>query len=342
MSHTVKACTVAWIALIAAGTSAASSEELDRWVPGFAVTGGVTILDVAASVESASRPGTPPLPYSTSTRCVSPCISGYKGGSAASSDLMVTPYVGASIEVMTPGLKWGGNAVRLFMHGDVLPGFPFDRSIAKVGAPGPFDYPKNDPPPLGDGRPWLTYTEDQVLGRGGVMRAELDSVVFGAGMGVVFGFKSGGRRWSIKPSIEWTHFEVSFSGQFDEVRLEYETLDPNLPGNVQNCRPYNLTNCRTQVLDSVRMSEGVKRSYNGIGPGIEFELEAARSGDFLFSIFVGGSAHRILEKRKVQLSASQPSSVEPQDDPYTATWSATLDPWFYRAGVGLRVRWLPE
>jgi len=341
MLQTVKACNVGWAALLALTAPAASGEAFDRWIPGVAIMGGVTIENAAATVQGASRPGAPPLPYTPSTRCVTPCISGYKGGSAASSDLMVSPYVGASFELLTPGVAWRDSEVRVFVHGDVLPGFPFDRTIAKVGAPGPFDFPKNDPPPVADGRPWVTYSEEQVLGRGAATRVELDSVVFGAGLGVSFSFEAGGRRWSIKPSIEWTHFEVNFSGEFNEVRLEYATLDPDTPGTIRNCRPYDLTNCRTNVLDSVRMSDAVTRSYNGIGPGIELEIEAARTGDFLFSVFLGGAAHRILEKRSVQLSASQPSTVEPQA-PYTASWTASLDPWFYRAGVGLRIRWLPE
>ena len=53
---------------------------------------------------------------------------------ASGSDLLATPYVGGSLEIMTPGLGFVPGRPRFFVHGDASVSFGFTRDVAKDGA----------------------------------------------------------------------------------------------------------------------------------------------------------------------------------------------------------------
>jgi hypothetical protein len=94
-------------------------------------------------------------------------------------------------------------------------------------------------------------------------------------------------------------------------------------------------------------SEDTLTTY-GIGPGLELEMDAARAGPFVLSVFLGGQAYRMLGDRDVNLMDSAMVDV-PDQNPNTpatqevsAKWDFHKHAWSYRGGLGLRFRWLPE
>ena len=81
-----------------------------------------------------------------------------------------------------------------------------------------------------------------------------------------------------------------------------------------------------------------KKTYHGIGPGLEVELDTARAGPFMLTIFLSGQAYKILGDRVVSFTGSFSDVYRDE----TADWRFEKAAWSYRAGVGLRFRWLPE
>ena len=119
------------------------------------------------------------------------------------------------------------------------------------------------------------------------------------------------------------------------------------------------------------------QSFNGIGGGLDIEMDVFRVGQLGVSLFLGGRFYRTLGDRTLDLSESatfayeerlRPVSVDeypdaeyyppPEDYPvppggyqygtnvalpeetFTANWSFEVDPWMYRVGLGLRFHWL--
>jgi hypothetical protein len=85
----------------------------------------------------------------------------------------------------------------------------------------------------------------------------------------------------------------------------------------------------------IKLSGSDKRSFHGIGPGFEFEADTMRAGPFMLTAYVAGQAYAFLGDLEVEFS-------EKTDFDETATWSFEKDRWGFRAGVGVRFRWLPE
>jgi hypothetical protein len=99
-------------------------------------------------------------------------------------------------------------------------------------------------------------------------------------------------------------------------------------------------------LDPITVRARDTQVFNGIGAGLELEMDAARAGPVMLSLFLGGQTYKMLGDLDVNLVGT---SVVPAQPPYTTTdqtVSANFDfhihSWSYRGGVGLRFRWLPE
>ena len=91
----------------------------DRWVPSLTLTSGVTIQKQTGSVESfLFEDMTPP---SVALR-----------DSLEGDDLAVSPFVGGSLELMTPALPIPTRP-RLFLSGEFLPTFAISRNLVQDG-----------------------------------------------------------------------------------------------------------------------------------------------------------------------------------------------------------------
>jgi hypothetical protein len=165
-------------------------------------------------------------------------------------------------------------------------------------------------------------SETNVGGQGSSTTAEVKPLLLSAGAGVAFTLEPWERRLRIKPSVEYLREEIEVTGV---VHRAEDTTPPPIPGD-------------TTADRFIEMQGSGQKTYHGIGPGLEVELDTARAGPFMLTIFVSGAAYKILGDREVSFTDSFTDEFGTE----TAAWSFEKPAWSYRAGVGLRFRWLPK
>jgi hypothetical protein len=283
-------------------------DESELWVPSLAITSGILVEDAEASVVSTVR------------------------DPASGKDTLIGPLVSGSLELMAPawGDHWG--RPRLFAHAGVGGNFAFERDVAKEGAPGTLELPDEGllVPPVGE--------PGVVSGQGSTTSVQPRHLLVSAGGGIAFSFDAWGRRFRIKPSVEYLREEVEVTGVVSGATIDDPGVlarpneNPPIPGRPPTFNFFNGSGSERQV-------------FHGIGPGLEAEVDVARNGSLIVSVLVSGGAYRILGDRTVEFSAplvqtgSGSTIVSP---PHTATWKYKKDPWSYRAHVGIRLRWAPD
>jgi hypothetical protein len=236
-------------------------------------------------------------------------------------DTSVVPLVGASLELMTPSPFDGWLRPRLFVHGDGAAAFSFERNVAGVEGPDEFGLPvgivpRNDPP-FQDVDP---VEELSIVGQGSRSRIQVRRLVWSAGGGIAFSFDVLGRRLRVKPSLEYLRQELDLIGVVHRaVKLQQTEV------NIHDLRDFRL----------LSLTHEEKQSYDAIGPGLELELDAARLGPFVSSVYLMGRGYHLFGDLETTFS-------ETNEFDETATWTFRPDRWAWRGGVGFRFRWLPE
>lgn len=369
----------------ASGSSAAAPEgrdETERWVPAFAFTSGLIGQKAEGAVSSNStlrytyfaqdtgivvshtRPGPPsqtpilrPLTtvitrslsegkgerFQTQSNVNDSLIVGVLPNAtnalpAAGEDLFLTPTVGASVEVMSPGIQSIPLKPRLFLHGDATIAFAFDRDVAKEGVPEGAQIPDPVPP---------VYSEVQVKGVGSKTSGQVKTLVLGGGIGAALNLEMWERAVRIKPSFEFMRQEVDITGRLIRAFRKDTGLRQVALGGlpVPPVAPPLFTTPASAAFIPVDLEASDTKTYYGIGPGLEFEVDAARAGPVMLTVFLAGQAYRMLGDLDVQLQASQvinDPALVPNNQTVTANFDFNLHSWAYRGGVGLRFRWLPE
>jgi hypothetical protein len=293
-----------------------SGSEIELWVPAFALYFDALGQKASGSITSGDVEGPP---VNGGADCNGIVAGRLCVGSplklrpdTADHDTDVAPLVGASLELMSPRLFEGLLHPRLFVHGDAALSFGFERNLAHEGTPGPFA-----PPPPREGE--SDVPEVSVSGQGSRAKAQLDQLVLSAGAGVAFSLDVLGRRLRIKPSFEYLHEEIDLIASLRRAVKQQRTVQP---GTLDGYRFVVLTADDTQRFD-------------GIGPGLEIEADAARWGPFLLSVFGAGRGYYLLGDLEQAFTASNEFGE-------SATWSFDRERWAWRAGGGVRFRWVPE
>ncbi len=325
--------------------SLASSAEVSRagtdsrWIPSFALTGGVTWGQQHAIVASDCRaPGSDP-PAATSCDPAEPGFGSELRPGDKGEDRAVTPYVGGNLQLLTPALATIGRP-RLFVDVELPYHFGIDRNVAQNQRPTGLREPE------GEG---ITeqLDENALLGAGSRTRSEIQGLVFGASAGVSFAFEAWGRQLRLKPSAGWIRYEIDVRG-----RVESGICNN---ANVNHPNP-NVRERDTCDLDgrNLGMTRGFTRTvtlladdtqwFDGVGPGLELEMDAGRFGPFGLSLFLGGEAYYLFGDRTIALSATRTIGPDTLGDPvdYHADFSLRVAPWLYRAGLGMRFSWLGD
>lgn len=293
----------------------------DRWVASLAVISGVQVQEWDGTADSQICPG-------CSFSDPSPPIEDLRP-SASGSDRDVSPYVGANVEFMSPELELPGRP-RFFFGGEISGAFGAERSVALERDPGDLASP------LPEGATQTPFSEEVVLGQGSKTNAQLDSLVYGAHIGVSFPLSFKGRALRVKPSFAWTRYKVDVQGAIVDAECQ------NAFGGTTNC------NVNTPVfpgdLREIRLEGGKDDAFNGIGPGLDLELDTGRFGPLGSSLFFSSRFYRILGDRKIEFdaSASFPNNDGPGLPPAEtrAHFSYKMKPWAYRLGLGFRLQWL--
>jgi hypothetical protein len=320
--------------------------DLDRWVPSFSFYFDVSQQKGDGSVETSPVLG-PPLDFDEEldeqfpgTGCAlrnSPTSpinarSGFLCPSArgtavfvdtpnVGADTNAVPMVGATLELMTPRLIRGLLDPRLFVHGDGALTFGFERNLAGTGNPGEFSVPlteqtRND------------IEELSIPGQGSRARWQLGEYLYSAGGGVALSFTLFQRTLRIKPSFEWVQVEQDFIGVTRRaVKLVLPTGTKDFPAT----GPFN----QLSAFREISLNRVVTKTFDGIGPGLELEVDTARLGPIMTSVYAAGRAYRLIGTLDQTLTATNEFGE-------SATWTFEPERWMYRAGVGIRFRWSPE
>jgi hypothetical protein len=123
--------------------------------------------------------------------------------------------------------------------------------------------------------------------------------------------------------------EVEVTGTVNRAIQTGTTLPFPPAGSPPAPPPPTIPNFRGIVL-----SGASSKTFHGVGPGLELELDTRRAGPFLLAVFVSGQAYRWLGDREISFSDSNELGE-------TATWNYEQHAWAYRGGVGMRFRFLP-
>lgn len=314
----------------------------DRWVPSLAIIGGTTIQQQEGFASSLCQGAPPPL----GGDCISPSPVPLRG-SIDGDDLAVSPFVGGALELMTPALPIPTRP-RLFISGEILPTFASDRDLAIEGDPGCIRGEKPGAPCANDGGD--PFGEDEANGEGSRTSAQVDTLVYGASVGVAFPLQFGKRQLRIKPSFGWLNYKVEADGLVVDAACNDPT-DPDPPGDCVIVRDVNDDITKQSLRERTLTASGSQR-FNGIGPGLDIEMDTGRYGPIGSSLFLGARAYRILGNRSISFGTEESFGVQyidPNDStspiafgPETdvAAFEVEVDPWIYRAHVGIRLYWL--
>lgn len=316
----------------AAAAEPAPKDETERWVPSFSVFSGVLVQNADGELASSGIEGAceatpnPPDP----AHCMQqirptappPTFEELPLVTITGDDRMVTPFVGGSLELMTPGLTSLPGRPRLFVHGDAAASFSATRDVAKEGVPDAFATP--------EGLEFLS--ESSILGQGSATSAEVMPLVISAGAGVAFTLEAWERRIRIKPSVEYVREEIEVKGVVHRAVWNFAP-----PATADN--PFPKAENFPSGLRLIELRGSDKQTFHGIGPGLEIEMDTLRAGPFMLAVYVSGNAYAFLGDRDVELSDANPVGDEKEE---TATWRFEKDEWAFRGFVGLRFRWVPE
>jgi len=298
---------------VGSGAAGPFQEGADRWVPSIAVTSGVMIQEWKASVESTLFPGSGGAPEP-----VRPTENGI--------DVDVSPFVAGGVELMTPTLPIP-TSPRLFAGGDLTVAFTFDRKVAREGQPGKV----RSPLPEGG---TLAFTEDVLLGQGAETEAKLDQLLYGAHVGVAFPVELFGRAMRLKPSVGWIRYQIDVNAIVSDGACY--TPPPYLQGAEETT-----CNSATSFQRSISLLASGSETFDGIGPGLDIEMDTGRFGPLGTSLYLGARAFKILGSRSIELNdAATFDDPVGSGDEAVGKWSLEVNDWMYRVGVGIRFQWL--
>jgi hypothetical protein len=304
----------------AEGAEVVLQQGEDQWVPSFAIVSGITIQSDKGSADS--------VLFEDGSSTSIP-LRGLVDGS----DVGVQPFVGGSLEVMSPALSLPLRP-RFFFNGEILPTFGNEHAVAVEGSPDCIRGPLVGAPCVMDVTevPEATFEEEGANGEGTRVTALVDTLVFGANLGFAFPAKLGKRQLRIRPSIGWINYNVKSEGFVSDA-----DCNPS-----SNCVPSQVPGgpLVPGFLRETTLKASDTQNFNGIGPGLEVEVDVGRYGPLGVSLLAGARAYAVLGDRSIQYSASQAFDDEIGNDVATATFEAEVNPWIYRANVGIRFQWL--
>jgi outer membrane protein W len=293
----------------------------DRWVPSLAITAGVSIQRQYGTANSVlfEDMTPPPVPL---------------GGFHVGDDTAVSPFVGVDLQLMTPALPVPTRP-RLFVSAEILPTFASARDLALDGDPGCVRGPEPDAPCARDedGSRRTPFGEDAANGEGTRTRAQINPLVYGAALGASFPLQISDRPIRIKPSVAFMSYRVDAAGVVVDAACDPSSACtdwtflagfPPIPGFL---RETTLTASRSQ-------------RYYAVGPGLDIEMDAGQYGSLGAALFIGGRAYAVLGDRTMSFGTEETYDDQLGMDRAVAQFNVEVDPWMFRAHVGLRLQWL--
>ena len=290
--------------------------DVDGWTPGVALSGGMLFNEIDSSFATGEVLG-PGVDIGMPTQPIQPSGSGQ--------DLEPVPFVGASLELMSPPLVEATKArPRFFVHADFSLNFAQEDDITRTENAGP----ELTIPPSLVGTTQLSA--DVLLGQGTRASAKIEPLSYGAGFGAAFEVQLLDQIIRIKPSIEYFSFEVEASGIISRG-VATVAIVPN------GDDPDDISDFRHILLESRR-----SKRFHGLGPGLEIETDAARVGSLVTSVFLSARAYSMFGNLEIRENVFNTSDPDPLAQQENARFETEIDRWLFRGGVGIRLRWAPK
>lgn len=295
----------------------------DRWIPSLSISGGANFQNMDGSAASVLFEDMTPDPIP-----LQPAIDG--------DDLSVAPFVGVGVEVASPQLPVKTRP-RIFIGAEILPTFSAERRLASQGEADCIRGPEPQAPCARDEMPGsrrLAFGEEDANGEGTRTVAEIDTLVFGANLGLDFPVRAGQRTLRIKPSAAWISYEVDAAGLVVDATCEPPEVctDVFLPGMEEPAVDGFLRETALSASDSQR--------FHGVGGGLDLGVETGRFGPIGTSLFLGARFYRVLGDRTIRFGTSESYDDLAGTDTAAARFEVEVAPWLYRAHVGIRFHWL--
>jgi hypothetical protein len=311
-----------------------------QWVPSFAITTGVHFGEQSGAQAS----------YLLDGESADPTAPQPLRGFSSRHDRVVVPFVGANVELMTPSLRiWA--FPRLFASAEVLPTFGSERVLALDGEPNRIRGPEVDTVfaadedgthyqtrGLGATQPrTLPFEQADANGQGMKTVAQVDQLSWGAKIGAAFAFELRGRQLRLKPSLGWYHFRVNVKSFMNNPTCLPVTRCTNV---------YELQTDGTFLLvDPGFLRESIVSGhdsgiFDGVGPGLDLEMDTARIGPIGAAIYAGIHAYYIPGDRDIFLGSAVGYNDALGNDTELTIARVVVDPWVYRGAIGLRFLWL--
>jgi hypothetical protein len=183
--------------------------------------------------------------------------------------------------------------------------------------------------------------EGALLGAGSRTASEVQGLTLGANVGIAVQFEAFGRQFRIKPAASWLREQIDVRGRVEQGICINSRPPPNekrddcdLDG-VQFPGAVGFTRVITLKADDDQW-------FDGIGPSLDLEMETGRFGPYTVSLFLGGGAYYVFSDRTMALSVQRTIGPDSIGDPvdYHADFTFRVNPWLYRAGIGLRLSWV--
>jgi hypothetical protein len=327
------ACVVAIALPAPAAPPDSRAADEGRWVPSLALSGGATIQQQESSVTSFCEeggPGDPAVGFATCNFLLDPGRAPLRPAESGT-DWAVSPFVGANFQLMTPAIKLIPGRPRLFVVGEIQLTFPPTLGIALEGDPSNVRLPETIAR-LQDTSAFL------LQGVGSKTSSEIQTLGWGAGVGVAFPFRFRGRRLWVKPSAAWTRYTIDVEGL-----VVAGLKDDPLPGTFcaigQTCAEPRDPLAGGPVSDWPSWGSQVRE--------IRLSGSSSKTGDRKIAFSDRNDTLPALDPVIVPADPGPPpTSAIPGNpnglpaDAYSASWSFEVDPWLFRAGVGVRFHWL--
>lgn len=293
----------------------------DRWIPSLAIMGGANFQKQDGSIESLLLEGDPPADPV-------PLREPDSGD-----EVVVAPFVGAALEILTPELPVP-TSPRIFLSGEILPTFASTYNLTAEGQPGCIRGPEPGAPCASEetGDRTGAFGETGANGQGSRTSAEIDTLVYGASLGVAFPVEAWSRQVRIKPAVAWLSYEVEASGVVVNA-----ACDPR--SRCTDTMPFPGVTL-PGFLREETLSASESQRFNSVGPGLDVEVDTGSFGPIGSSLFLGARAYRVLGDRTISFSDTETYDDQIGTDAAVARWEVEVAPWIYRAHVGLRLHWL--
>src|SRR5262249_10751219 len=273
-------------------------------------------------------------------------------------DRVVTPYVGYNFELLTPALRIPLRP-RFFVTGEALPEFGDERKLANDQNPSRIRGPELNTvlaveedihhftagPPGQAGPRQTPFDQNDAVGQGMRTVTQMDPFMFGVKAGASFSFEYRGRQFRIKPSIGWLHYRITARG----TMVDPSCVPPQRCTNVYNFNdngtPLDPSDDFVQLAAPGFLRESIipateRGVFDGVGPGIDLEMDTGRFGPIGSALLMGLQAYYLPGDRDIFFGNYASFNDQLGNDTEIAAFRVRVAPWIYRIGLGIRFQWL--